>query len=302
MGRIIYTILASLALITQANAAWYWPFGSEEAEKPVRMSELMEDASVLVDSAADFAAEGKIPEAIEAYNKAFAELERIERENPERAATSEFSTVRNKKAYVTAAIDSLLLSQATNNARTVAVTDTTELEKKLAEEEAAKEAAKKAVESGEKQVQVKKNVVSESKKLPPTVEKVLSPAKKNVAAETPSGRKSKLMLAAADYAKKDYAAAMLTLKELLKERADDVAALNLKAAVELAEGNVKAAEESLHRSIRSNPRSHYAYYNLARLILETRGPAGKSDARRYYENGREYCAGPVDKTLEEALK
>ena len=61
---------------------------------------------------------------------------------------------------------------------------------------------------------------------------------------------------------------MLTLKELLKERVDDVAALNLKAAVELAEGNAKAAEETLHSSIRSNPRSHYAYYNLARLILE----------------------------------
>ena len=71
MVRTIFTILASLVLLSQANAAWYWPFGSEEADdKPMRMSELMEDASVLVDSAADLAAEGKIPEAIEEYNKA----------------------------------------------------------------------------------------------------------------------------------------------------------------------------------------------------------------------------------------
>ena len=250
----------------------------------MRISELMEEASVLVDSAADLAAEGKIPEAIEEYNKALIELERIERENPERAATSEFSTVRNKKAYVTAAIDSLLLTQAANNARTVAVTDTTELEKKYAEEEAAKKGVK--VHAPAKEPEVKKSPA------PP----------KKVVAEKPADRKSKLMLAAADYRNKDYAAAMLTLKELLKERADDVAALNLKAAVELAEGNVKAAEETLHSSIRSNPRSHYAYYNLARLILETRGPAGKADARRYYENGREYCSGPVDKALEEAFK
>lgn len=254
----------------------------------MRMSELMEDASVLVDSAADLAAEGKIPEAIEEYNKALIELERIERENPERAATSEFSTVRNKKAYVTAAIDSLLLTQAANNARTVAVTDTTELEKKYAEEAAAKMAPKKGAQTKAPEVQAK-------------AKKPSAPAKKVVAAK-PADRKSKLMLAAADYRNKDYAAAMLTLKELLKDRADDVAALNLKAAVELAEGNAKAAEETLHSSIRSNPRSHYAYYNLARLILETRGSAGRADARRYYENGREYCSGPVDKALEEALK
>lgn len=286
MVRTIFTILASLVLLSQANAAWYWPFGSEEADdKPMRMSELMEDASVLVDSAADLAAEGKIPEAIEEYNKALIELERIERENPERAATSEFSTVRNKKAYVTAAIDSLLLTQAANNARTVAVTDTTELEKKYAEEEAAKKGVKVPAPVKE-----------------PDVKKAPKPAKAPEVKKKPADRKSKLMLAAADYRNKDYAAAMLTLKELLKERADDVAALNLKAAVELAEGNVKAAEETLHSSIRSNPRSHYAYYNLARLILETRGPAGKADARRYYENGREYCSGPVDKALEEALK
>ena len=136
----------------------------------------------------------------------------------------------------------------------------------------------------------------------PEVKKAPKLAKAPEVKKKPADRKSKLMLAAADYRNKDYAAAKLTLKELLKERADDVAALNLKAAVELAEGNVKAAEETLHSSIRSNPRSHYAYYNLARLILETRGPTGKADARRYYENGREYCSGPVDKTLEEALK
>lgn len=299
MVRLSLTILASLVLLSQADAAWYWPFGTGDDEaKPVRMSELMEEASVLVDSAADFASEGKVFEAVEAYRKAFAELERIERENPERAATSDFSTVRNKKAYITAAIDSLLLNQATSNARTVAVTDTSELERQYAEEEAAKKAPKKGetTKAPEAQVQAKKASVPAARVPTP------SASVKKVAAEKPADRKSKLMIAAADYGKKDYAAATLILKELLNERADDVAALNLKAAVELAEGNAKAAEETLHRSIRSNPRSHYAYYNLARLILETRGAAGKADARRYYENGREYCSGPADKALEEALK
>ena len=47
------------------------------------------------------------------------------------ALTSEFATLRTKRAYVKAAIDSLLLNQAQVNAKPVAVSDTTALEEKL---------------------------------------------------------------------------------------------------------------------------------------------------------------------------
>ena len=85
---------------TRALAAWYWPFGSDDDKKPPRMSELMEESSILIDEAFDLAAQGKVSEAVEKYKKAYVELERLEQEYPDRAATSEFSTVRNKKAYV----------------------------------------------------------------------------------------------------------------------------------------------------------------------------------------------------------
>jgi hypothetical protein len=67
-----------------AQAAWYWPFGEDEPEPP-RLSELMETASRSIDEAADFAADGKIDEAVAAYRKALAELRKVEKENPERA-------------------------------------------------------------------------------------------------------------------------------------------------------------------------------------------------------------------------
>ena len=46
----------------------------------------------------------------------------------------------------------------------------------------------------------------------------------------------------------------------------------------------------------SNPRNHFAYYNMARLVLQS-DPEGKATAKRYYETGRA-LGGPVDERLE----
>ncbi|MBR4616600.1 MAG: hypothetical protein IKO55_13405, partial [Kiritimatiellae bacterium] len=101
-----------LALCTGVEASWYWPFSSDDETKPPRVSELMEPASVMIDEAYDLADEGKISEAVEKYRAALAELDRIEAENPDRVKEPEFNTLKNKRATVRAAIDSLLLSEA----------------------------------------------------------------------------------------------------------------------------------------------------------------------------------------------
>ena len=80
---------------------------------------------------------------------------------------------------------------------------------------------------------------------------------------------------------------------------DDAAALNLRAAVEMAKGDAKAAEKTLDQAIRSNPRGYHAYYNMARLMAAHKG--NLSGAKRYYEAGRSF-GGPVDAKLEEILK
>ena len=134
--RKLSVFFCAIAFAGGVRASWYWPFGPDEGvdKSPKRISELMEPATKLIDEASDFAADGKIDEAVESYRKALFELDRIERENHDRAKGSEFATLRNKRAYVNAAIDSMLLSQVKQNARAVAVSDTTELERKLAEE------------------------------------------------------------------------------------------------------------------------------------------------------------------------
>lgn len=334
MKAIIVLFLAVFFSAMCANASWYWPFGDDE-EKPPRLSELMEKASILIDEASDLNEEGKVDESVAKYREALKELDRVEAENPERAETTEFATLRNKRAYINAAIDSILLSQAIDNAKSVAITDTAELEKRLSEEKARKSG--RGSQSKEKEPEIKEKDAEESavvEKRGETVENaakarvakrreeaktrerkvtitVQNTAKKNeIASErtandggAASGKAARLKLAQNDLKSKDYDAAMLTVRELLDERPNDVAALNLKAAIESARGESDAAQMTLMQAINSHPRSHYAYYNLAKLILRVRlDNDGIEAARRYYETGRKYANGPEDAYLERKLK
>ena len=286
MNRLV-AFISVFAAVFQAAAAWYWPFGSEEdAQKPPRMSELMEPASVLIDEASDLAADGKAQDAVAKYREALSALDKIELENPDRVGKPEFATVRNKRAYVNAAIDSLLMSQVRENAKAVAVSDTTELEKKLAAERAGKKGAAGKAEKKEKRATAGGEVEDE-------VEKPAAKKERKIA-------KPRCDRIIADIAAGEFEAAAIQIGEMLEEKPNGAAALNLRAALETARGDYKAAEKTLDSAIMSNPRSHYAYYNMARLIIQIR-PEAKTTARRYYETGRA-IGGPADAQLEGAVR
>ena len=280
-----------LGLCAEVGASWYWPFSSDDENKPPRVSELMEPASVMIDEAYDLADEGKTSEAVDKYRAALAELDRIEAENPDRVKEPEFNTLKNKRATVRAAIDSLLLSEAQDNARTIAISDTTELQKKY---DAKHGKASKAEEKDD--AKLDPEATTEVTESPGEVE---APAEQPEVIELPRKQKSKMAIALEDLAKRDFAAVELAVKEILEERPNDAAALNLKAAAEMAQGDAKAAEKTLDQAIMSNPRGYHAYYNMARLMVGMKG--NKSGAKRYYEAGRS-LGGPVDAKLEELLK
>lgn len=312
MKGLLSVVIAS-ALAYGVQAAWYWPFGSDEEQDLPRLSKLMEPASLEIDEAADAVADGKTNEAVEHYRKALAALEQIERENPERAATPEFATVRIKRAYVNAAIDSILLAQARDNAKAVAVTDTTELEKKFAAKRAT---AKPTAESTKKNAEVsppklEKQVeayVEQDRARVKKTEKVAAKVKaekavdreiKTLLEKDPKNRRARLLQAGEDIRNEDYSAAKLTIRALLEEKPNDGAALNMRAMCEAAEGDFRAAEKSLDQAINSNPRDYYAYYNMANLMLQSVG--NRDAAKRYYETGRA-VGGPKDERLEKACK
>lgn len=285
-------VFCLLVFACRVQASWYWPFGSDDGEEPPqRISELMEPATKLIDEASDFAADGKVTESVETYRKALAELDRIERENPERAKSSEFATLRNKRAYVNAAIDSMLLSQVKQNAKAVAVSDTTELEEKLAAERG--EAKVKEKGEGEEK-RAKSKVEVEQRKRTSAVHLEPSPSPQSA---KPATKRDRAIDAVANG---DYAAAESLIGEMLAEKPNSAMALNLRAAMEMRRGKLDVAEETLDQAIMSNPRNHSAYYNMAMLLLQ-KGSGNKASARRYYETGRA-MGGPENANLEALVK
>ena len=299
-------VVLSLSVLS-ARAAWYWPFGSDDAEAPPRLSDLMEPASMAIDDAADRAAEGDVAGAVAGYRKALAELDRVEMENAERATTPEFASLRNKRAYVNAAIDSLLLAQARGNAKAVAVTDTTELERRVAEKRAAsgRLAARQAEDAPAPRLESQAKAYMEGERnRAKVVERAAGAARASREAEkeiaellrtNPGSRRARMMMAGEAMRRGDIKAAREKLAEVLSERPNNAPALNMRAVCEASEGDFKAAEGTLDQAIRSNPRDYRAYYNMASLVMQTTGNGNV--ARRYYETGRA-VGGPRDRDLE----
>lgn len=287
-----FAVAATLSL--GALGSWYWPFGSDDEEVIPRISELMEPASTNIDAATDFEFDGKFDEAIAGYEAALRELDKVEAEYPDQMDKPEFTTVKTKRAYVRAKIDTLKFLQVKENSKAVAVSDTTELEKKLAAEKAA--AAKAATPEPEPEAE---KPAPEPEK--PSVEKPApapaKPAPKKPAPAKALSRQQRIAKAIADG---DYAAADADIAETLRTRPNDAAALNLRAMMESAQGKYRDAEHTLDQAIQSNPKSYHAYYNMARLILKAY-PDNKDGARRYYETGRA-MGGPRNAALEEAVK
>ena len=301
----VFAVAATLSL--GALGSWYWPFGSDDEEVIPRISELIEPASTNIEAASDFEFDGKFDEAIASYEAALLALDEVEARYPDQMKKPEFTTVKTKRAYVKTRIDTLKFLQVKENSKAVAVSDTTELEKKLAEEKAAAAkaatpapaqeptpapAAEKPAPEPEKPAPKKLAPAAPAPKAKPATAKPAAPA--------PAKALSRQQRIAKAIADGDYAAADADIAETLRTKPNDAAALNLRAMMESAQGKYRDAEHTLDQAIQSNPKSYHAYYNMARLILKAY-PDNKDGARRYYETGRA-MGGPRNAALEEAVK
>ena len=284
-----FAVTATLSL--GALGSWYWPFGSDDEKDIPRLSVLMEPASTNIDAAVDFAADGKFDEAIARYEAALRELDIVAAAYPDEMKKPEFSTVKHKRLYVKAHIDALKLMQVKENSKAVAVSDTTELEQRLAKEKsAASTVAAPAPAAAEEPAPA---VETPAPAAPAPVAKKPAPA----APAKALTRSQRIAKAIADG---DYATADADIAETLRTKPNDAAALNLRAMMESAQGKYRDAESTLDQAIRSNPKSYHAYFNMARMIMKS-NPANKDGARRYYETGRA-MGGPRNAALEEAVK
>ena len=317
-------LFLSVCVTLFAQGAWYWPFGSSEDDpsKPLRLHRLLEEANNYIEIAEDEALKGNGDGALENYRLALSELDRVERENPDRAETAEFSPLRNKRAACVAAMDAIRFAQVNDNERAVSVTDTRELQKKWNKKHGIKDEMKD--EGGKVKDEMEPVEPPEEKPVAKVVEKPVDvpvekpeakvevkPTEKPVAkVEEKSEKKQeskddfsdfkhRLKTALAEVRNRDYVAADLLLEELAQERPNDLNVLLLRAAAQAGMGSNHAARRTLERAMRAHPRSHLPYYNLANLLLDM----GESveTARQYYEMGRS-CGGPQWAPLERRLK
>ena len=157
--------------------AWYWPFGTDEDDpsKPLRLHRLLEEANNYIEIAEDEAIKGHGEAALDNYRLALSELDRVERENPDRAETAEFSPLRNKRAACVAAMDAIRFAQVDENERAVAVTDTRELQKRWNKKHGIKDPEDEKKPDETKKAEVEKKPDAEKK---PEDEKKPDEAKK----------------------------------------------------------------------------------------------------------------------------
>ena len=300
MKKLFFLLTAVLSLsAVPAHAAWYWPFGDDEDSpdaKP-RLHQLLENANDLIEQAEDAALDGDAEKALELYNSALTNLVDVAAKNPDRSEKPEFAPLRNKIAATSAAIDSIRFAQVNSNIRAVAVTDTTELQRKYDEEQARKKGLKK------------KSKAEKTGEPKPTERKAVSrpaatarPAEKPVPSRPVSvaGLDSRVQTALDEIQAKDYAAADLLLADLEKERPGDLNVLILRAAAQNGLKYHLAARRTLEKAMRAHPRHYLPYYNLAYLMFKIEGEGAKS-AKQYYELGRT-MGGPEDARLERMFK
>ena len=309
-------VMLASALAMCAQGAWYWPFGTDEdsTNAPPRLHRLLETSNDYIELAQDASLNGDVDKALENYRLALAELDRVEAENPDRAASAEFAPLRLRRAACTAAIDSIRFAQVNENVRPVSVTDTTELQKRWnkahgvggdEDEPPAPSAESKAEKAEKKEPEKEKKAVSpapveEKKPEPVAEEKKPEPvAEEKTPAVVPKDWNGRIAQAMAELRAQDYASADVLLESMLKERPKDLNALLLRAAAQAGTKSYYAAQRTLERAMRAHPRSYLPYYNLASLLLQQGGDV--ETAREYYELGRT-VGGPVNKALEARLK
>lgn len=268
------TILCAVTVLAASSAHAFLGFGGSSTNKPPKLHVLMQPANDYIEEAQVCELNGDGDKAIEFYKKALEELNKIVDENPERAETAEFAPLRNKAAVCTIQIDAIKLEQVNANERRVAVTDTTELQKKYdakhgikrpkSEKEMAEEAKMKAkAEAAKKKAEV--DAAKKTEEEAAAKRKAAEEAANKVAEELAAERK-----AAEEAAKKKQDQS--TAKEQNVDKADQQAAAAEPSALEkhledakdaISAGKYSDASKSLVEAMKIDPDNWDARYLMA---------------------------------------
>jgi tetratricopeptide (TPR) repeat protein len=201
----------------------------------VKVSELLEEVNQVMSEAQESYVDGDGDKAVSLYRRALAEIQKIEGQHPERVTSSDFAPLRFRRALCETEIDRILLEQVSIASRSVAVTDTRDLEKKRLE---------------------RRQVASTNR---------LAKVSENLSARTDSGIIESRTIPAPEVAAAAGAA---------DKRGADAPAAKLDAAVELDwaadmldAGKFEEAEKTLIKVMRAEPQNFKARYMMVLVRL-----------------------------------
>lgn len=294
-------------------------------EKTQAVSVLLKEANELMSQAQVAYIDGDSKVAIEKYRATLKEIERVEQQYAQRAATSEFAPVRFRKALCETEVDRIMLEEANATARTVAVTDTSALEAKVAARNQV--AITNAVTPTAVTLNTKQGAVADSgarvttepattnkaniKDAAVAVKKELEWAKDMLVVDRftevdqavlkvlkmePANREARFLMALSCVQQGKHVDASVVLDGLLADQASDESVLLLASGAYASTGNYVKAMAMLDQAMKLNPQRPDGYYNMAWLLLEM-NPSKIDDPELYYRQSVK-LGGARDRALE----
>lgn len=281
-----------------------------KSKKP-QVLELIKPATDLMSKAQEAYIASDSKKAIALFREALAVLVKLEQNYPVWAPTATFSPVRFRKAICETEIERILLEEAQASSRTIAVTDTRELEKmrsertRMAQTNRVMEVTRKlnSKASGEEadEVAVKADTVAVPSKVaetnaPVRIREELEWAKDMILVERfaeaetalirvlkkdSENKEARFLLALAKVQQGKASDALIMLSDLLEDSPANEALLLLASGAHLAAGAHTKAMALLDTAMKANPQRPDAYLNMAWLLLDMR-PDANADAELYY--------------------
>ncbi len=304
----------------------------------VKVSVLLKDANEIMAEAQSSYVDGDSTKAIELYRKALAEIIRIEGQYPDRVTSPDFAPLRFRRALCETEVDRIMLDEVNVSARSVAVTDTRELEQKRRDRaeqfetnKLAKVSRKLSPKGGtgmpEETLPLEAKIIPDAAKAAVETAPEKDPdAKEFNAAEElewakdmfsaekyaevekslililradPEHLKARYLMALTLIRQNKLTDARVVLEDLLADSAQDEGVLLLASGFYAVTQQYAKAMTTLDQALKIAPQRPDGYLNMAWLLLEM-NPKQLSDPEMYYRRSVE-LGGKRDSELEKRL-
>ena len=330
ISYVILIILAFFLFLPQPAMA--------KVREKVKVSVLLKDANEIMTEAQETYVDGDATKAIELYRKALVEIIKIERKYPDRVRSSGFAPLRFRRALCETEVDRIMLEEVNASARSVAVTDTRELELKRRERQQefatnklAKVSKKLSPKGGTglvddnlsyledataaKLTNSVKNSDSSIVQIPDLdleaemewardmysagkYDQVLKSLIK-VLRRAPEKFDARYLMALTRMHQSMFVDAQILVDDLLTDYGRNESVLLLAAGVYTATQQYSKAMSTLDKALKISPKRPDGYINMAWLLLEM-NPGQLSDPEMYYRRAVE-LGGKRDSKLEKQL-